>query len=332
MGELQGAADGPEHGDRPGSRVTRSGDEPSSGRAPVEQRSRSEASADLEQQVVSGWEPRLFGSRMAAFAPSADGGTADRTTDRAASPDPLLEAVRRLDLSRAGLPDIGARDGAAYLNARGSERPWLAVVRDCSPEVQRVFAALDQGGSHGHIRHEGWVTEEMNQRRVAFLEDPAQLDPAKRAAGIDGLRSGEQLHRCRQMAGRITDPNAFAVAFACGIEHPKVRSALDTPFHSDAKPSPVQISIEELLGPDGHRYCTGWQLEPMDGSMNAARRAREAWVSASAAYRESDLREPAARPVETFEGGTVVFAFGHNGTTERYEVVTMYPRPPERGR
>jgi hypothetical protein len=332
MGELQGAADEPEQGDRPGSHVTRSGDEGSGNRAPVEQRSRSEWAADLEQQVVSGWEPRLFTSRVTAFALSADSGPADRTADRPASPDPLLEAVRRLDLSRAGLPDIGTRDGAAYLNARMGERPWLAVVRDCSPEVQRVFAALDQGASHGHIRHEGWVTEEMNQRRVAFLEDPAQLDPAKRAAGIDGLRPGEQLHRCRQMAGRVTDPNAFAVAFARGIEHPRVRAELETPFHSDAKPSPVQIPIKELLGPDGHRYCTGWQLEPVDGSMNAARRAREAWIAASAAYRESDLREPAARPVETFEDGTVVFVFGHSSTTERYEVVTMYPRPPERGR
>jgi hypothetical protein len=332
MGELQGAADEPEHSDQPGSHITRSRDEPSGSRAPVEQRSRSECAADLEQQVVSGWKPRLFISQVAAVVPSVDGGTADHAADRAASPDPLLNAVRRLDLSRAGLPDISARDGAAYLNARESERPWLAVVRDCSPEVQRVFAALDQGGSHGHIRHEGWVSEEMNQRRVAFLEDPAQLDPAKRAAGIDGLRPGEQPHRCRQMAARITDPNAFAVTFSHGIEHPRVRAALETPFHFDAKPSPVQIPIAELLGPDGHRYCTGWQLEPVDGSMNAARRTREAWITASAEDRSSDLKQPTARPVETFEGGTMVFAFGHSTTADRYEVVTMYPRPPERGR
>jgi hypothetical protein len=246
--------------------------------------------------------------------------------------EPLLEAVRRLDLVRAGLPDISARDGAAYLSAHDKERPWLAVVRDCSPEVQRIFAALDQGSSHGHIRHEGWVTEEMNRRRVAFLEDPAQLDPAKRAAGIDGLRPGDQPHQCRQMAGRIADPDAFAVAFARGVEHPRVRAALETPFHLDAKPSPVQIAIEELLGPEGHRYCTGWQLEPIGGSMNAARRAREAWIAASAAHKESDLREPAARPMETFEGGTVLFTFGHSPTTDGYVVVTTYPRPPERGR
>jgi hypothetical protein len=332
MGELHAAADEPEHGDRPDSHVAGARDEESALRARVEQRSRSEYASDLEQQVVSGWGPRLFASPVEALAPSPDGQTTNHTADRESQPDPLLEAVRRLEPSRAGLPDISARDGAAYLNAHEKERPWLTAVHGCSPEVQRVFAALDQGGCHGHVRHEGWVTEEMNQRRVAFLEDPAQLDPAKRAAGIDGLKPGEQPHQCRQMAGRIIDPNAFAVAFARGIEHPRVRAALETAFHPDAKPSPVQVPIEELLGPAGHQYCTGWKLEPVDGSMNAARRGREAWIAASASYRASDLREPTARPVETFEGGTVVFAFGHSSTAEGYEVVTIYPRPPEHGR
>lgn len=31
-------------------------------------------------------------------------------------------------------------------------------------------------GAHGHVRHEGWVSEEAGMRRVAFLEDSAQLD------------------------------------------------------------------------------------------------------------------------------------------------------------
>ncbi len=319
MGELPCSGDEPEHGDRPYSHIAGNRDEAAAVRAGVEPRSRAGYAADLEQQAVSGWAPRLFK-------------TADGVADRGAKPELLLDAVRRLDPGRAGLPDISACDGETYLSAREKERPWLTAVRHCSPEVQRVFAALDQGGCHGHIRHEGWVTEEMNQRRVAFLEDPAQLDPAKRAAGIDGLKPGEQLHQCRQMAGRIVDPNVFAAAFAGGTDHPKVRAALETPFHSDVKPSPVQVPIEELLGLDGHLYCTGWQLAPVDGSMNAARRAREAWIAASAEDRASDLKEPMARPVETFEGGTMVFAFGHNSTAERYEVVTMYPRPPERGR
>jgi hypothetical protein len=65
---------------------------------------------------------------------------------------------------------------------------------------------------------------------VAYLEDPAQLDAAKRSAGIDGLKQGDQPHQCRQAATRIADPGAFAVAFARGIEHPKVRAALEAPL------------------------------------------------------------------------------------------------------
>lgn len=127
-----------------------------------------------------------------------------------------LEVVRRFEARRAGLPEVSAREAAAYLDTRQADRPWLAAARARSPEVQRLFAALDQGGGHAHIRHEGWVTEEMGRRRVAYLEDPAQLDPAKRAAGIDGLKSPEGSHRCREASSRITDPDAFAMAFARG--------------------------------------------------------------------------------------------------------------------
>ena len=103
-------------------------------------------------------------------------------------PDGLLEAVRRFEPTQAGLPDVRGKDAAAYIDIHLGERPWLAAARDCSADVRRLFVALDQGGGHGHIRHEGWVTEEMNERRVAYLEDPAQCDPEKRIAGIDGLK------------------------------------------------------------------------------------------------------------------------------------------------
>jgi hypothetical protein len=69
-----------------------------------------------------------------------------------------------------GLLKVSTADAAAYLDARQAERPWLAAARDRSPEVQRLFAALDQGRGHAHIRHEGWVTEEMSRRRVAHLD------------------------------------------------------------------------------------------------------------------------------------------------------------------
>ena len=311
MGEFRGSADNPEHGDRSERHHLRVPDA-AAAQLRVEPRSRAECAADLEQRVVSGWDQRSFRSWAE-----------DRLSGASDGP---LEPVRRFEPGRAGLPDPG--DAVTYLDARQPERPWLAAARHRPPEVQRLFAALDQGGGHAHIRHEGWVTEEMNRLRVARLADPAQLDPAKRDAGIDGLKPGGHLHHCRQTATRIADPDAFATAFANGVEHPKVRAALEATFDPDAKPRPVQLPIAELLGPDGHRYCTGWRLEPVDGSMAAARRSREAWMAMPAEKRASTSTGPTARPVETFEGGGAVFVFGHNSRGDGYEVVTMYPRPP----
>jgi hypothetical protein len=58
------------------------------------------------------------------------------------------------------------------------------------------------------------------------------------------------------MASRkvVSDPAAFANAFAEGVEHPRVRAALEMPFDPDGTPRPVRLPIEELLGPDGYRY------------------------------------------------------------------------------
>jgi hypothetical protein len=313
VGELRGSADNPEHGDHP--------DHPHHPRAPdveaIQVRvglcSRTEYAADLEQRAVSGWDQRPFRS----FA-----------GDRLSGPsDEPLETVRRFEPSRAGLPDPG--DAVTYLDARQPERPWLAAARHRPPEVQRLFAALDQGGGHAHIRHEGWVTEEMNRLRVARLADPAQLDPAKRDAGIDGLRSPEKRHRCWETSSRITDPEAFAVAFARGIEHPMVRVALETEFTAKQVPRPVSLRLSDLLGPDGHRYCTGWRLQPVEGSVKAARDNRTVWVDAHARDSELDVPEPTARPIRTFAGGMMVFAFGPTRALDGYEVVTMYPRPLE---
>jgi hypothetical protein len=332
VGEFRGHADEPDQGDQPERHPSGASGDAGAFRAHAEPRSRAEYAADLAQQAVPGRDQRSFVARVGQLTNGTDhravNGTADHP-DGPERPDDPLEAVRRFEPRRAGLPDLSPDDAAAYIDTRRGERPWLGTASDRSPETQRVIASLDQGGGHGHIRHEGWVTEEMNERRVAYLEDPAQLDPAKRSAGIDGLRQGDQPHRCRQAASRIIDPDAFAVAFARGIERPKVRAALEAPFDPDRKPSPVQLPIGDLLGPDGHQYCTGWQLVPVDGDMNAARRCREVWVATPADKRPSEGREPTARPVETFEGGALVFAFGHNYGDERYEVATMYPRPPK---
>jgi hypothetical protein len=327
VGELRDPEDEPDQSDRSERVVLGASSEVAAGRVRLESRSRGEYAAELEQETVSGRQQLRFASRLAESVDDLDSGQAGAPRG-ADIVDALLGATRRFEPKRAGLPEVSADDATAYIAARQDDRPWLAAAWGCSSDVQRVFAALDQGLGHAHIRHEGWVTEEMNERRVAYLEDPAQSDPAKKAAGIDGLREGDRPHQCRQMATRIIDPDAFAVAFAQGVEHPRVRAALEMPFDPDDTPRPVQLPIEELLGPHGHKYCTGWRLEPVDGSMNGARRARETWIAATDEERASGLSQPTARPVETFEGGTVVFVFGHYSAGGRYEVLTMYPRPP----
>ena len=228
--------------------------------------------------------------------------------------------MQRFESSRAGLPEVSHADAATYIDEHQADRPWLAQARDCSPDAQRVIVALDQGHGHAHIRHEGWVTEEMNERRVRNLEDPAQLDPDKREASIDGLAAGDLPHRCGDTASRITDPEVFATAFARGIEHPDVRAALDS---NGPRPEAIVLPISSVLGNDGHKFCSGWRLEPVNGSMDEARANRRAWATG-----DQSGPEPRAQPVETFEGGTVTFAF-RRSPIGGYEVSTMYVNPPD---
>lgn len=93
---------------------------------------------------------------------------------------------------------------------------------------------------------------------------------------------------------RIADPDAFAVAFARGIEHAKVRAALNADFIAREAPRAVSLPVAELLGAEGHRYCTGWRLHPVDGDMKAARDQRAAWVRSRAKDGSPDVPEPTA--------------------------------------
>lgn len=167
-------------------------------------------------------------------------------------------------------------------------------------------------------------------RRVAYLEDPAQLDPDKRRRGIDGLRPGGRYHACGGLASRITDPDAYATALARGAENPGISTALSTPYNRDRHPDLVRISIADLLGKNGHKVCTGWQLEPVGGSIDVARDNRRAWRMAMAEGRQPDVSEPAVRPVPSFEGGTIVFVISHNQQRNGYEIATLFPQPPAR--
>lgn len=259
------------------------------------------AYAVSRQRTEGGWEPRRFEAPRAELA--------------------------RFDPERAGLPRMSVDDADRYIAQHKGARPWLTAAEAACPESRRILAALDAGGGHGHIRHEGWVTEWANMRRVTHLEDPAQLDAGKQARGIDGLKPDDRPHWCRTTSSRITDPDAFATAFARGTEHPKVQEALGTAFDPDKKPREVTLPIADLLGPDGHECCTGWRLDAVDGSMRSGLEKRDTWIAARDDGRESEVAEPRARPVPSFEGGAIVFVFGHNAAENRYEILTMFPRP-----
>jgi hypothetical protein len=263
---------------------------------------RREESAEARQRAEGNWDERPF------------------KVDR--------EELGRFDLKRAGLPDMSIDAAAKYVEEHRASRPWLAMTDRASPEARRIIAAMDAAGGHAHIRHEGWVTEEANRRRVTCREDPAQLDPDKRSLSIDGLRPSDKRHRCADIATRITDPDAFATAFTRAVEHPKMRKALDMAFSATDKPETVSVPIEDLLGPDGYKCCTGWQLKPVDGSKETAYDKRNAWVDVRAKGAKPDTGEPQAAPVPTFEGGLMTFLFTGNETERRYEIVTMCPEPP----
>jgi hypothetical protein len=158
----------------------------------------------------------------------------------------------------------------------------------------------------------------MNERRDRNLEDPAQLEQDKR--GIDGLVAGDLPHRCGDTASRITNPEIFATAFARGVEHSDVRAALDS---NGPRPDAIILPISSVLGDDGYKFCSGWRLEPVNGSADEARANRRAWTTG-----DQSGPEPRAQPVETFEGGTVTFAF-RRSPIGGYEVSTMYVNPPD---
>lgn len=232
--------------------------------------------------------------------------------------------------ARSCVPGVSFDAADRYIEQHRSERPWLQMVDGSPPQVRRIIAAADIAGGHGHIRHEGWVTDNGLRRRAAYLEDPAQLDPGKRQRGIDGLKQGASpKHACADLATRITSPEAYATAFALGSMDREVRDALNSRYDTSSCPDPVEIPISALLGKDGHKLCAGWMLTPMEegGSMDDARQNRKEWRKAMAENRTPVTPEPAVQRVPTFEGGSVIFALGHNKNHDGYEIVSMYAQP-----
>jgi len=78
-----------------------------------------------------------------------------------------------------------------------------------------------------------------------------------------------------------------------------------------------------VLGATGHKFCSGWQLEPVNGSMLEAVANREAWIAGN-----RDAAEPRTRPVGTFEGGTVTYVF-RPLVAGGHEIITMYVNLPD---
>jgi hypothetical protein len=273
---------------------------------------------DRENGEPGGFEtseaPRPYAERL--DAPIDD----DQPTPR--------EVLRRFSPMDAGLPEVTEEEAAEYIDQNADDRPWLASAKDCDPSVQRVLVAMDQGQGHALERHEGFADDEKLQRRVTALEDPAQLDDDKRAAGIDGCKPGNKDHKCGDTATAIQDPTAFATVFSRGIEHPDVQYALQTPFEPGKVPRGVNVEIEHLLGPDAGRYCSGYRLEPVGDSKEAGQDCRSAWVEAKGRLdREPDVPDPICTPIENFHGAAVKYLFQPTLERDGYEVSTMYVEP-----
>ncbi|HEY6739294.1 MAG TPA: hypothetical protein VI076_10635, partial [Actinopolymorphaceae bacterium] len=233
------------------------------------------------------------------------------------------QAVFEYRGSRANLEDFQQRDAGAYVREHVGERPWLGSALDQGREVQRVFASIDSGRGHFLQRHEGFAADDQRLvDRLVYRHDPAQVDAVARTAMKDGTRPGE--HHCGGKATAIRDPLAFAAAFARGIEHPKVRALLDDQV-PNRKPKSVDIPIEELLGPDGHRDCVGYRLVPIEGNTRKAEKYRDAWAKSVAKGIDPGGPPPQVEPIESFEGGTIRFVLTPAAGPGDRETLTMYP-------
>lgn len=246
------------------------------------------------------------------------------TMPRPARPDVSdAQAGERTEASERTSRDV--RTGVAYIAANKDTRPWLAPAARCEPIVQSVYASIDLSEGHGHIRHGAMGSDDLQARRVAFNEDPAQTDPVKRELGIDGLDPTKQ-HYCGKDSTRVHDATALAAVYVMAAEHPKVRAILDAPFDENVQPRDLVVPITELLGEDGYEFCSGFRLKNWPES----KAARKEWLQAKRTGSDlSGLREPEVEPIPTFEGGDIKIVFKRNLEAKKYGIYTLFPRPFE---
>ncbi|MFD7153205.1 hypothetical protein ACFV9C_01315 [Kribbella sp. NPDC059898] len=270
------------------------------------------------------------------------GQSRSNTGDVAIEEETLAQRLGRWDADRLNLPrppfadqgdavpDIDQRsadeaNAVAYIAANKEQSPWLAPAADCEPAVQSIYASLDQGSGHAHVRHGPAVDSQALAARVARLEDPAQLDGNLRDRGVDGL-DPTKMHYCGRYATAIVDARAFGAAIAMLSEHPDVQDALRSDWDGP-KPDQLEIPISEVLGERGHEYCLGFRLV---GDWNDARVQRKQWMLAKATGADlGALCEPRAEPIPTFEGGDIVVLFKRNHAASKFEISTTFPNPAE---
>ena len=267
------------------------------------------AELDVIQDIPETWEWRY----------NLDQRLPDGTTPR--------ECLDRFDPERANLPAMTGEQARHYIGEHRASRPWLEAAADRCEAVQRVFAALDLGSGHALERHEGFADDDKLRRRVGRLEDPAQLDPIKRAAGIDGCRPGDQPHTCSHLATALDDADAFAALLARGMEHPDVERVLESEYDPGQFSPRVSVPITPLLGLEGCQHCRGYRLRTVGGSLHAAISRRSAWIQGRAESRPPAVPEPVVDAVGSFEGGRVDFVFRRAATGDRYELSTMFVKP-----
>ncbi|GAB3435348.1 hypothetical protein [Flindersiella endophytica] len=257
-----------------------------SGRANATDRSDIAAEAELESPAqgesggpvdpLADFDPRLHRPGLTANAQEQANRErhepvhADQQPQRDRLPDDGVGAIERFEPRRANLPDVSREGAVGYVRDNADQRPWLKPAERSPAEVQHVVAAVDQGGGHFLERHEGYATDERLERRVGGLEDPAQLDSGLRTRGKDSEKP-QRLHGCEDLATSINQPEAFAAAFASGIQHPDVKTVLDRPRQPHERPPfDVEVPIVDVLGENGHQYCVGYRLLPIDGDIDAA--------------------------------------------------------------
>lgn len=249
-------------------------------------------------------------------------------SDRPATPRAAMRDV-------PGLPVVTSHEAAHYLaTANLDQRPWLRPAAHASPEAKRVIAAVDQGDGHHLQRHEGAAAGDAARSRVERLHDPANPDAASRGRADDGILTdpdtgAPRRHRCNAEATAISDPDAFAAAVAGSSQHPVVKDALTRPYDPDDKPGQVSLPIAEVLGPNGHLFCEGYRLTPIDGSLDRAMANRAEWVKAQRDGTPTDATGPRSEKIDTFEGGRITIFFKPRPDLTGYEIRTLYPESPD---